>query len=138
MPILKYRPKALAALITHTRPATWILYSSSWTFVFPGANRNVAQTSEALPPWTWEGAEKFPSPQQLLLAISKAEEDVNETAVPFNVLRSLHPKATVYTGHKTPLLAVMANNRDLVMTGNGGGSKFSGIGLFRGAGSFDN
>ncbi|RYO90591.1 hypothetical protein DL766_003822 [Monosporascus sp. MC13-8B] len=94
-------------------------------FVFPGENRNVAQTLEASPPWTWEGAEKFPGFQELLFAISKVEDDVNATVVPFNMLRSFHPKATAYMEHKTLLFAAMAKNRDPVTTGNGGGAKYT-------------
>ncbi|RYP58959.1 hypothetical protein DL769_008738 [Monosporascus sp. CRB-8-3] len=92
-------------------------------FIFPGDNRKVAEVSETSPPWEWEGAEKFPTFNDLLLAISNAE-DINATAVPFNLKRSFHPKATAFAEHKTLIFAAIANNRDvatnIVQTANGG------------------
>ncbi|RYP22868.1 hypothetical protein DL765_001464 [Monosporascus sp. GIB2] len=88
-------------------------------FIFPGDNRKVAEVSETSPPWEWEGAEKFPTFNDLLLAISNAE-DINSTAVPFNLKRSFHPKATAFAEHKTLIFAAVANNRDAATSDNNG------------------
>ncbi|KAM4066417.1 GDSL-like lipase/Acylhydrolase family protein [Hirsutella rhossiliensis] len=90
-------------------------------FVFPGKNHSTAQALESSPPWEWEGASKFPSLQDLQLAVRKAQEDpVTAMGAPFNLLRSFHPKGTAYAEHKTLLFAAMANNRDFVTSGHGG------------------
>lgn len=96
-------------------------------FVFPGEDRSAATASEESPPWEWEGAEKYPTFQDLLIAISKAEDDANATSVvPFPMLRSFHPKATAYGEHATLLFAAMADNRDPpATTGNAGGEKYT-------------
>ncbi|RYO81768.1 hypothetical protein DL766_006074 [Monosporascus sp. MC13-8B] len=88
-------------------------------FIFPGDNRKVAEVSEMSPPWEWEGAEKFPTFNGLLLAISNAE-DINATAVPFNLKRSFHPKATAFAEHKTLIFAAIVNNRDAATSDNNG------------------
>ncbi|KAK3314056.1 SGNH hydrolase-type esterase domain-containing protein [Apodospora peruviana] len=79
-------------------------------FVFPGDGRLVAQVAENSPPWTWPGAEKYPTFDSLLAAINKPEVST-QAATPFNFLRSFHPKGTAYGSHTQLIMGAIADNR---------------------------
>ncbi|KAJ8128593.1 hypothetical protein O1611_g5044 [Lasiodiplodia mahajangana] len=90
-------------------------------FVFPGQNYTMLQLPGSPPPWEWEGAEKYPTFNDLLTAIANGgDDDVDTNSIPYNLLRSFHPKATAYGEHKTLLFGAIANNRDLVRSENAG------------------
>ncbi|KAF2813236.1 uncharacterized protein BDZ99DRAFT_517511 [Mytilinidion resinicola] len=92
-------------------------------FVFPAQNKDVANVSEASPPpWEWEGADKYPTFEALLAAIQKEGNFTTSggDAVPFNVVRSFHPKGTAYGKHSVAVFSAMVENRDVVASGAGG------------------
>ncbi|KAI0114007.1 SGNH hydrolase [Nemania sp. FL0031] len=83
-------------------------------FVFPGENYTMLQLPRTPPPWEWKSAEKYTTFNDLLIAISNAADDgADINAIPYNLLRSFHPKGTAYGEHKTLLFGAIANNRDL-------------------------
>ncbi|KAL9618329.1 MAG: hypothetical protein Q9160_006911 [Pyrenula sp. 1 TL-2023] len=93
-------------------------------FVFPGQGKKVNMASEASPPWTWPGAEMYPSFQALLTAMHK--QDAHATAsAPFPLLRSFHPKGTAYSKHKDAVFTAIANNRDYVESSASSGGKYT-------------
>jgi len=86
-------------------------------FIFPGKNYTVADGPSAhgnRPPWEWEGADKYPTFEDLMRGIQAAAADgeVDAQAVPFNYLRSFHPKGVAYAEHARHLFAAMVDNRD--------------------------
>jgi hypothetical protein len=91
-------------------------------FIFPGQAKLVSDLSaDGPPPWEEEGAEKYPILQSLLDAMQAAAGDVDAQLRPlFNYLRSFHPKATAYGHHAQTLFAAIADNQDMVATGNQG------------------
>ncbi|KAL3429451.1 Spherulation-specific family 4-domain-containing protein [Aspergillus tetrazonus] len=98
-------------------------------FMFPGEGKLVSDASESNPPWEWAGAEEYADFEALLDAIQAAagEEDGAgiQWPVPFNLLRSFHPKATAYGVHAEALFAAIADNRDAVATGGDGGQQIA-------------
>nr|POF17828.1 hypothetical protein CFP56_13240 [Quercus suber] len=82
-----------------TDPAQVIL-----DFVFPGQDYNVSATSADSPPWGWDGAEQYPSLDDLLTAMM-VDGAGDTVLVPFNYRRSFHPKGTAYGAHATQLFA---------------------------------
>jgi len=88
-------------------------------FVFPGEGKLVAQVADS-PPWEWPGAEKYPTFESLMQAINIAEVTA-QANVPFNFLRSFHPKGSAYTAHSDLIMGVIADNRAQTSTEPGGG-----------------
>jgi hypothetical protein len=80
-------------------------------FVFPGRVHDASQVSEDSPPWQWDGADKYPTFDDLISAIRQSE-DVNATIVPLPYLRSFHPKGTAFGTHKTYIFGAIADNRE--------------------------
>jgi hypothetical protein len=97
--------------------------------MFPGEGKLVSDATESNPPWEWAGAEEYADFEALLDAIQAAagEEDGAgiQWPVPFNLLRSFHPKATAYGVHAEALFAAIADNRDAVATGGDGGQQIA-------------
>jgi hypothetical protein len=82
-------------------------------FVF-GKGHVVSQASQDSLPWEWEGAEKYPTVEDLMAAMEQ-DDDVQVQAVPINYKRTFHPKGTAYGFHAKRLFAAIAEQR-------GGGS----------------
>jgi hypothetical protein len=97
----------------NTNPAQQLL-----GFVFLGQVHNASQVSEDSPPWQWDGADKYPTFDDLFSAIHQ-DEDVNATAALLPLLRSFHPKGTAFGTHKTYIFGAMVDNRDVVASGTG-------------------
>lgn len=85
-------------------------------FVFPGQKKNAyswpATGNPNSPPWTWPGAEKYPTFESLMAAIQEEGNFSASAGPPFNVLRSFHPKGTAYEAHKTAIFSAISDNRD--------------------------
>lgn len=98
-------------------------------FMFPGEGKLVSDATESNPPWEWEGAEEYADFEALLDAIQAAagEEDSAgiQWPVPFDLMRSFHPKATAYRVHAEALFAAIADSRDVVATGGDGGQQIA-------------
>ncbi|KAB8213185.1 Spherulation-specific family 4-domain-containing protein [Aspergillus novoparasiticus] len=95
-------------------------------FIFPGQNKVIPteQSASSTPPWEWDGAEKYPDLQSLLDGIRAAAGDADPlAAIPFNYMRSFHPKATAYAEHASALFAAIADNRGAVGTGGDEGQQ---------------
>ncbi|KAI0433413.1 hypothetical protein F5Y09DRAFT_338630 [Xylaria sp. FL1042] len=76
--------------------------------------------NETTLPWEWEGAEKYPTFDDLMVAITN---ELNTTTnPPFNLLRSFHPKGTAYSEHERLIFAAMADNGDSVPGGSTSGN----------------
>ncbi|KAF1836712.1 hypothetical protein BDW02DRAFT_628580 [Decorospora gaudefroyi] len=84
-------------------------------FVFPGQAHDAAQVSKDSPPWEWDGADKYPTFEDLLAAVQQAADgDVDANVVPLPTLRTFHPKGTAFGEHSTYLFGAMSDNRDSV------------------------
>jgi hypothetical protein len=98
-------------------------------FMFPGQGRLASEATESNPPWEWEGADKYPDFQSLLDAIQAAagEEDGAgiQFPVPFNVMRSFHPKGTASGIHAEKLFEAIADNRGVGGSGGDGGQQIA-------------
>lgn len=98
-------------------------------FVFSNETLRATDVTPDSPPWTWEGAEKYPNFLTLLDAIQEVSAKEQQTQkqhnktgfpeidwvgifLPFRILRSFHPKGTGYREFKNLIFAAMANNRD--------------------------
>lgn len=85
------------------------LQNQMLNFIFPDKNYSIAQVSLDSPPWIWEGADKYPTYEDLLAALAET------TANPFiklNLLRSFHPKGTAYTSHASQFFEAVKDNRE--------------------------
>ncbi len=82
-------------------------------FIFPGQDIDPQSVSPDSPPWTWKGAEMYPSYEALTAAIQQS--NFTTTVAPFNYLRSFHPKGTAYALHKTEVFSSIVANRDGVV-----------------------
>jgi hypothetical protein len=75
-----------------------------------GNDHTVSQASADSPPWEWDGAEKYPTVEDLMAAM-RDDDDVQANAVLFNYLRTFHPKGTAYGAHAERLFAAIADER---------------------------
>lgn len=91
-------------------------------FVFPGQDLRIANFSTASPPWKREGAEKYPTTDDLFKAMEESD-DPSVRAVPFKYQRSFHPKGTAYGKHATHLFSAIADNRDVASADAGSNAK---------------
>ena len=83
-------------------------------FLFPNGDVKASAFSESSPPWDQPGLrEKYPDYDSLIKATL---DDGNATtyAIPFNLLRSFHPKGTAHGHHKDLFMGAIADNRDHV------------------------